>query len=196
VEFGVFAIIVAILLAVQPKPTTTVVLLPDDEGTVGRVLVTSEAGTREISSAYGAATVSDDGSISQHQESAESVREKHGELLAFMPKPARSYVLYFQPGSNELVPESLTTLEELKQDAAQRAELEVRVIGHTDTVGSDADNDELSARRAEAIAAKLVEWGIHARSVETTGRGERDLLVKTADNVDEARNRRVEVSIR
>lgn len=82
-------------------------------------------------------------------------------------------------------------------DARQRVAAEILVIGHTDRVGSDADNEALSLQRAQVVARQLQgPAGIHPKALETAGRGESDLLVPTADGVDEPRNRRVEVSIR
>jgi len=78
----------------------------------------------------------------------------------------------------------------------------IAVTGHTDTVGSAADNDDLSLRRARAVAAWLgSEGGIPAGRLKTAGRGERepvapDRLADGSDNPDgRARNRRVTITI-
>jgi OmpA-OmpF porin, OOP family len=70
------------------------------------------------------------------------------------------------------------------------------VIGHTDTVGSAAFNDTLSRQRAEVVRSALVARGIAADRIVVVGRGERELVVITADNVAEPRNRRVEIQVR
>ena len=70
------------------------------------------------------------------------------------------------------------------------------VIGHTDTVGSLAYNDKLSLARAERLRDMLVELGIPAERIHVAGRGKRELLVPTEDNVSEPRNRRVEINVR
>ena len=54
------------------------------------------------------------------------------------------------------------------------------VVGHTDSFGSDAYNDRLSARRAEAVKAYLVSQGISSSIIVTSGMGKRDLLVNPA----------------
>ena len=69
-------------------------------------------------------------------------------------------------------------------------------IGHTDTVGDTVDNDRLSAQRAERMKGHLVEIGIPAERIRVAGRGERESLISTPDNVDEPRNRRVEIIVR
>jgi outer membrane protein OmpA-like peptidoglycan-associated protein len=65
------------------------------------------------------------------------------------------------------------------------------VAGHTDTVGGDAHNLKLSQARAQSIARWFKEHGLRI-PVAYEGFGESALAVQTADNVDEARNRRVD----
>ena len=59
-----------------------------------------------------------------------------------------------------------------------------------------AANDALSAKRAQAVREQLAGEGVPVEKMEVAGRGEREPLVPTADEVDEPRNRRVEISIR
>jgi outer membrane protein OmpA-like peptidoglycan-associated protein len=66
------------------------------------------------------------------------------------------------------------------------------VLGHTDTVGSPADNQALSQRRAIAIARWFAERGGISLPILAEGFGEGRLLVKTPDNTDEAKNRRAQ----
>ena len=73
---------------------------------------------------------------------------------------------------------------------------EVRVVGHTDALGTDSLNDELSMQRARIVRAGLVDKGIEPTRVEAVGRGKRELLVPTRDGVAESRNRRVEIQVR
>ena len=81
---------------------------------------------------------------------------------------------------------------------ARRPAPEVVVIGHTDTTGSDDYNDRLSLQRAERIRARLLQrgLGIPPDNVVAVGRGKRELLVPTPDQVAEPKNRRVELHIR
>jgi outer membrane protein OmpA-like peptidoglycan-associated protein len=74
------------------------------------------------------------------------------------------------------------------------ADLQARlyVLGHTDTVGSHGDNQQLSERRANAIARYLLARGGITIPIMSRGFGESSLRVQTADNVDEARNRRAQ----
>ena len=70
------------------------------------------------------------------------------------------------------------------------------MIGHTDTVGADTFNDRLSLARAQRMRELIVGMGIPSERIEAAGRGKRELLVPTGDNVAEPRNRRVEINVR
>ncbi|MBF0322219.1 MAG: OmpA family protein [Magnetococcales bacterium] len=73
---------------------------------------------------------------------------------------------------------------------------EVAVVGHTDTVGAEDANHRLALDRAKMVHGLLLGIGIPASAIEVTSHGEKNLLVQTADELPEPRNRRVEVSIR
>jgi len=68
------------------------------------------------------------------------------------------------------------------------------VTGHTDSVGADSDNLTLSKNRAKAIAAYFRKQGFRM-PIFYLGYGERQLRAKTADNVDDARNRRADYTL-
>jgi outer membrane protein OmpA-like peptidoglycan-associated protein len=85
---------------------------------------------------------------------------------------------------------------ELFEEVAKRQAVEVQITGHTDTVGTIPDNDTLSAQRAESIKEMLISRGLQSNFVRAVGRGEREPLVSTPDNVPEILNRRVEVIVR
>ena len=70
------------------------------------------------------------------------------------------------------------------------------MIGHTDLVGDNEGNDELSVKRAERVKAVLVDLGIPADRILVAGRGKREPAVRTSQGVDEPRNRRVEIDVR
>ena len=70
----------------------------------------------------------------------------------------------------------------------KRQVIDIVVIGHTDTVGGMDTNDKLSQKRAAAVREILIAAGVPAQKIETAGRGERELLVMSADEVAEPRN--------
>jgi OOP family OmpA-OmpF porin len=74
--------------------------------------------------------------------------------------------------------------------------LEVIVaVGHTDSVGSDAYNQKLSIRRAEAVKAYLVSKGIESNRVYTEGKGEKQPVADNKTSAGRAKNRRVEIEV-
>ena len=93
-------------------------------------------------------------------------------------------------------PESQVVLTALRAEIASRSGPHVEVTGHTDTVGSEEDNDRLSAQRAQEVLNWLAGQGIDRSLMSATGRGERELKEPTVDNFSSATNRRVEVIVR
>ncbi len=71
----------------------------------------------------------------------------------------------------------------------------VIAVGHTDSVGSDAYNQKLSVRRAEAVKAYLVSKGIEANRVYTEGKGEKQPAADNRTREGRAKNRRVEIEV-
>lgn len=72
----------------------------------------------------------------------------------------------------------------------------ITVLGHTSNEGSDAYNDSLSQRRAEAVAAALVSRGLAASRIAAAGQGERQPIADNESEIGRALNRRVEISCR
>jgi outer membrane protein OmpA-like peptidoglycan-associated protein len=179
----------------EPKITDRVILTPSPNGSVGRVVVTSTAATRELSKAYEGLQVMDTGKVTTQQESAASVSAKFAALMDARPKPASNYVLYFETGTVTLTPSSLQVLKDALADVQTRPVPEILVIGHSDTKGNPVDIQSLSLRRAQTVVDQLT-TSTKAYAVEVVGRGATDLLVPTGPNVDEPKNRRVELSVR
>ena len=68
-------------------------------------------------------------------------------------------------------------------------------VGHTDSVGSDAYNQKLSVRRAEAVKAYLVTKGIEKNRVYTEGKGKSQPVADNKTAEGRAKNRRVEIEV-
>jgi outer membrane protein OmpA-like peptidoglycan-associated protein len=136
------------------------------------------------------------GTVKPTTVSEQSVQSKYGTLLGALPPAAKIFVLNFREDSTELMPASKPELDALFAEVAARSGAEVQVTGHTDRLGSREDNDQLSLRRATAVRGMLIERGMKAELVRAVGRGEREPLVETADEVEEPRNRRVEITVR
>jgi outer membrane protein OmpA-like peptidoglycan-associated protein len=187
--------LVALAVALSPQaPSEEVVLLPGPDGKVGMVVVERQGGVRHVlEKAYDA---SRSGSSEVGRGEPDSVRAAFGPALAALPSRPTSFLLYFESGTDNLTQASRGELDKMLAEMRRRSIPDVRVIAHTDTVGDVASNDALSAQRAERVKSFLVGIGIAEGRIHTAGRGERELLVPTADEVDEPRNRRVEISVR
>jgi outer membrane protein OmpA-like peptidoglycan-associated protein len=176
------------LFAVIPSPAN---------GHVGAIVV--HRGTespRVIDSAYGAQRLRSDGSMEAGRIEDTDVRRLFGTTLDALPGRPTSYTLYFLEGKDELTPESGLELEKVFADLKRRPLPDIVVIGHTDTVGGLPFNDKLSLARAERMREMMIALGIPGERIQAAGRGKRELLVPTEDNVSEPRNRRVEINVR
>jgi outer membrane protein OmpA-like peptidoglycan-associated protein len=182
----------------EPAGQTLVALLPDPgDGAVGRAVVSSPSGTLELTAARESTTVSPSqapGPVTIMTDA--DVLRIFGDALSALPPPPQHFVLYFRFESDELTDESRALLPQILQAMTDRRFPDVAVVGHTDTTGTRTRNVELGLRRANAIRGRLVEAGVDASVIEVTSHGESDLLIQTADEVPEPRNRRVEITIR
>ena len=189
------ALLVTALLAAGCA-SERVILLPSVDGKPSAVAVRDKSGEVLLNQPY-AATVRRAGAVSGYQSSAEEVNERFADALAALPLRAVSYTVYFASGSSDtLTPESLLEFDKVKADLAARPAGEIRVIGHTDRVGTVQSNDAFSLKRAAAVRELLIAAGVKPAVIESAGRGEREPVVPTEDEVDEAKNRRVEINVR
>jgi len=111
------------------------------------------------------------------------------------PPAARQYVIYFGFNKCSITPEADGVLGEAATATRQFGNVAVKIVGHTDTVGSKGANQMLSECRAEAAKSNLIAKGVSANSISASGRGETQLLVQTANNVKEPQNRRATVDL-
>ena len=172
-----------------------VVLLPEANSKATSIVISGKSGNVTLANPYAEAVVGAQ-EISVGQIDAETVAKRYGGVIAAIPAAPKIFLVYFTTGSNELTPESVELIGTIQGELARLPAPEVIVTGHTDRVGTLESNDALSAKRAEFIRDKLIAVGVPATRIETSGRGEREPLVPTDDEVAEPRNRRVEIKIR
>jgi outer membrane protein OmpA-like peptidoglycan-associated protein len=174
----------------------TIVLLPKADGSTGAIAASRDGQEVLLDSAYASARPGLGGKLKHGTEDRDSVEKRFGAALAAMPPAAKSFTVYFLSGSDDFTDESKSTITQMLEEMRQRPSPEVTVIGHTDMVGSDEDNDALSLQRAQRVKEMLVALGVSTEHISTAGRGAREPLVATERGVDEPKNRRVEVSVR
>jgi OOP family OmpA-OmpF porin len=175
-----------------------VVLLPDaDTGQVGQAVVSNRAGSVELTAAREATVVTARQAPEPVQTLAPAdVRGLFGDVLSALPPPERNFTLFFRFDSEQLTPESQALAAEIVRVVKDTRVPDVLIVGHTDTTGSRPVNFELGLRRANRVRTILLEAGLDARLIDVTSHGETEPLVDTADGVFEARNRRVEVTVK
>lgn len=178
--------------------TSSLVLLPDDDGRQGSLAVLEANGrpAEGVIAQGNSRTKLGDATPASRPLGDKGLSAQEAALLTGLPPPAKSFLLYFDQGTVTPTPESQAVLGELRVEIASRSGPHVEVTGHTDTVGSGADNDRLSQQRAEEVLSWLASQGFDRSLMSATGRGERELREPTVDNVSSAANRRVEVIVR
>ncbi len=180
------------------KAKTLVVLLPDsDTGVTGRAFLKNTAGTTDLDAARESSTATPTTApTAVTTMTEEEVQRLFGDALSALPPAPVHFTLYFRFESNELTDESRELLPRILDTVKERAIPEVLVVGHTDTMGTPRANIELGLNRANTVRTMLVQVGLDPTTIEVRSHGEGDLLVKTADETPEPRNRRVEISVR
>ncbi len=195
------AALLAAACATAPRPVAprqdVVVLLPDDKGKTGAIVITAGGGEQVLSEARQAVTV-DPGAApaAPFVMSEEQVSRVAGPALSALPPPPARFVLYFDNDSTRLTAESRARVPEVVRAVRERRAADISVVGHTDTVGGKGYNDRLGLRRARGVAALLAASGVKRSLMEIVSHGKTNLLVATGDQVPEPRNRCVEVTVR
>ena len=189
------AIALAAALLAGCAPATRVVLLPQP-GRSTAVEVSAQEGKTVLASPYAQAEVSQRGQVATDTTDAQTVEKRYGNVLKATPAAALHFTLYFTTGTSELTPESSAELQGILTQATARPGGEICITGHIDTMGAGPANDALSLKRAQAVRQLVIDRGFEADRVVAAGRGEREPVVPTADEVDEPKNRRVEIEVR
>lgn len=97
--------------------------------------------------------------------------------------------------SSDLKPEAKTQLENVAEAMAKNPSVNIRVEGHTDSVGSEKRNERLSRLRALSVKAFLVKHGVEASRISTKGFGSSKPIADNKTEEGRAKNRRVEIYV-
>ena len=112
-----------------------------------------------------------------------------------VPPAPKTFIIFFGFNKCNITAEADAVLSEAAASAKSNGSASVRIVGHTDTVGSNSYNQKLSECRANAAKSNLVGKGVSEGAISTSGKGESELMVQTGDSVKEPQNRRATVDI-
>jgi len=147
-----------------------------------------------------AKTVGCDGYVAQAAAPAAAPAPAPAPAPAAAPAPTSEKVTFaadafFDFDKAVLKPDGKAKLDDLVSKL-KGMNLEVIIaVGHTDSIGTDAYNQKLSVRRAEAVKSYLVSKGIEANRVYTEGKGEKQPVASNKTAAGRAKNRRVEIEV-
>jgi outer membrane protein OmpA-like peptidoglycan-associated protein len=103
------------------------------------------------------------------------------------------YGIYFDVNSDKVKPESYGSLNEIANVLKENPTVRINIVGHTDSDGDDANNMDLSKRRAASVKNELAKtFGIDASRIQTDGKGESQPVAPNDTPGNKAKNRRVE----
>jgi len=179
-------------------PTTRFVLLPDPDGKVGQLEVSTSAGSQRLDKAWESTEVVSPDRIPGRPKimDEKEVRAIFKDALEAQPQPPAVFIMYFKRGSTEITNNSLQLMPEILEAIKSQKSNYVSVIGHTDTVAPIEYNRRLSLLRAKSVADILISRGVDRAIIEIESYGKEKLLIETPDGVAEPRNRRVEIIVR
>ncbi|MCL5991985.1 MAG: OmpA family protein, partial [Bacteroidetes bacterium] len=101
----------------------------------------------------------------------------------------------FDFGKSTIKPESMPLIEQMTKELKEHESIEIKISGHTDDVGTDEFNLNLSLERAKSVKAELVRLGITSKRLTVEGLGESKPLVFNDSEENRRKNRRTEFTI-
>ncbi|MEO8910020.1 MAG: OmpA family protein [Gemmatimonadaceae bacterium] len=103
--------------------------------------------------------------------------------------------ILFPFNSTEILPDGRTNLQQLASSLEKYPNSDILIVGHTDSVGTDAYNLDLSQRRALAAKNYLETLSVPSTRLQATGKGESEPIQPNDTDAGRAQNRRVEIAI-
>jgi len=178
-----------------------IVLLPDPDSKVSTITVTTNGGSQVVDKPGYVVEIEDINKppIAPKPVDENEINQVFGSALSALPDPSNRFllfILYFEHNTTKLTHESKDFFPEILKNIKNRKPNEVYVVGHTDLVGTEAYNIELSSRRATYVRDLLVSNGLKPATFFVSYYGKSRPAVPTKNEVPEPRNRRVEVLVR
>ena len=194
-SIGIFLMLLSL---VSCSGKTTVLLLPEDDGSVGMVEVRGE-GASQVIKTPNSYTVIDSFSTrpaAVKEMSTEEIEERFSTVIKAQAQKPITFLLYFKSGTTELERKSQATIQDVLLEIKERQPCEISVVGHTDRTGSRSYNITLSFNRASAVKKILRASYPEVGVIDISSHGENDPVKRTVDGVSEPFNRRVEIIVR
>jgi len=119
-------------------------------------------------------------------------------LTDFIPKPGEIVSLsriYFEHDRTDFMPRALIQLDQLLAFLHKYPNMHIEIIGHTDNVGTDEYNKQLSIRRSAAVVTWLVKKGISRDRLASSGFGSTQPISTNFTSQGRSQNRRVEIKV-
>ncbi|MEA1938429.1 MAG: OmpA family protein [Pseudomonadota bacterium] len=106
------------------------------------------------------------------------------------------FLVFFDWDKADITEAAAKVLDTVTAEVNKGKIMTINIIGHADTSGPDFYNMSLSKKRAEAVMKALIARGMSVDMISTNAKGEKDLMVPTADGVREPANRRSEIKFK
>ncbi len=182
------------------KKETGAIMGASAGGILGGVIGKNNGGTAKgaiIGAAVGGAV----GAVIGHQMDQQAKELKQNIPGAMVERVGEGIQVTFDSGllfdfdSDRIRPQAATNLRSLATSLDKYPGSDLLIVGHTDSVGTDAYNQALSQRRANSTADFLATNEVSRARLRTSGRGEEEPIADNSSEVGKQKNRRVEVAI-
>ena len=180
-----------LLMLLSSCAYTTVAIMPDEDGHVGKAVIADAAGghASTIDTAWQGIKLS----RNLAPKNVTCSDKAFHDVLEALPERTTSLTVHFQIDSPLPLPDATETLKKAVSLYHAGKLTRIMVIGHTDNSGDAAYNDRLSWERARAVASILHRDGVPQEHIRVEGFGYKVPLVPSAPGTHETRNRRVEI---
>jgi outer membrane protein OmpA-like peptidoglycan-associated protein/Tol biopolymer transport system component len=110
-------------------------------------------------------------------------------------KPLVLNNIFFKFGSAELLPESMSEINQVTKLLEEHSAMKIKITGHTDDIGTDEANQLLSEQRASSVVQAIIQKGIDPKRLTAEGKGEKQPIADNKTPEGQSQNRRIEMTI-